>query len=84
MKTKYRIKLLTNDNKALYNFGIKQKPKSLKDFCEHMEKSELPGGCNAHLAEDRGFLLSISGAKLVRQSDGVVVDEYSAPMFRVL
>lgn len=82
-RTKYRIDISSND-KHIDRIGIDEKPESLQKWCEHLEKSELPGGCNEHNATDRGYLLNIYSAVLRRQKDGVVIEEYYAPAFRVV
>lgn len=87
----YRIECRTNDNagvnshvRGLHVYGANKKPKDLKEWCETIEKSELKDGVNHHAALHRGFLLAISSAKVIRQSDEKVVLEYAAPAFRVL
>jgi hypothetical protein len=88
-KTTYRIECRTNDNgcvngfiRGMHTYGMNKKPKDLKDWCEAVEKSELPGGPNQLAALRRGYLLSIFSAQVIRQSDETVVDEYKAAPFR--
>jgi len=81
---KYRIECKTNDTKAAMVIGVDKKPKSLQEWCETQERSELKGGVNEHVAHHRGFLLAIHSAKLIRQSDEKVMLDYKAPAFRVL
>ena len=89
---KYRIECRSNDTKGgmnsnirgLYVYGSNKNPKSLQEWCEGQEKSELAGGVNHHAALARGFLLSINGAKVIRQVDGEVIQEYKAAPFRLL
>ena len=88
---KYRIECKTNDTAAVNSnirgtmvIGVDKKPKSLQEWCEAQERSELKGGVNAHVAVARGFLLAIHSAKLIRQSDEKVLLDYKAAAFRVL
>jgi hypothetical protein len=82
---KYRIEIRKSNEKP--NFKMTpwgaDKLVNLKDFCENYEKSEQIGGPNAHISKDRGWLLSISEAVMIRQSDNKVVEHYKAPMFRL-
>jgi hypothetical protein len=84
---KYRIECKTNDRKVnqdCYTFGTDKQPKSLQEWCESQEKSEMKGGANEHCAVHRGFLLAIHSAKLIRQSDEKVMADYKAAMFRAM
>lgn len=56
---------------------------ALRQWCEDVERSERTGGVNEHCAKARGFLLAISKARLIRQSDNLILTEYTAPLFRV-
>lgn len=58
--------------------------KRLEDAVRSMNKSFLPDGVNAHVSKSRGVVVQILSAKLVEQSTGTVVAEYTAPMFEVL
>jgi hypothetical protein len=45
---------------------------NLKRYCDALEQSSLPGGCNAHCGEIR-----ISSANIIRQDTGRVVASYT-------
>jgi hypothetical protein len=82
---KYRIECNTNDRKVhqdCYTFGTNKIPKTLQEWCESQEKSEMKDGVNEHCAIARGFLLAIHSARLIRQSDGEIVAWYKAAPFR--
>lgn len=87
-RTTYRIECKTNDCAIPSRYfgtmviGVDKKPKDLRKWCEDQEKSELPGKPNEQCAKVRGWLLSIHEAKLIRQSDGEILDNYKAAPFR--
>ena len=84
-RTKYRIIAITNEGRGGFQTlaGV-DKIVDLKKWCERLEQSELPGGVNEISSRARGFLLSISTARLIRQSDAKQMREYRAAPFRLM
>ena len=54
---------------------------NLAAWREKMNASYAAGGVNEHVSEGRGYVIRISAARVVRQSTGAVVAEFTAPMF---
>lgn len=57
---------------------------NLEKWRNKMNEGFAPGGCNAHISEERGYTVRVSHARIVRQSNRDVVAEYSAPMFEAV
>ena len=54
---------------------------NLEKWRNKMNESFAAGGCNEHVSDARGYVVRISHARIVRQSNRDVVVEYAAPMF---
>lgn len=56
---------------------------NLEAWRKSMNASFMGGGVNFHCSEAIGFILHISSAAIVRQSDGVVICKVTMPTFEV-
>jgi hypothetical protein len=80
---KYRVVYL--DQCGWHSQGWKGKASQsrLEDWRVAMNKSFQNGGNNEHLSQSAGVILHISKARVIRQSDNVVMAETAMPMFEV-
>ena len=84
--TTYRVEYNTNlDGNMVQTMCWKGRATQarLEDWRRTYNRSFQPGGCNAHLATERG-VLHITKARLVLQESGVVVARTEMPMFEVV
>lgn len=73
-------------NKRVHVQGYKEAPTvtALEAWRVAMNKSFQTGGSNAHLAQAYGIVPHINWARVVRQSDNVVMAETTMPTFEVV
>ena len=86
---KYRVEVRGNWNrmgKALtpQAWSGRVSEKRLEEYRQAMNRSFNKGGSNFHLAKSDGFIYHMSSARIVRQSDGVVMCEVQMPAFEVV
>jgi len=80
---KYRMEVKTNVGYFTPSIWRGRATEQRLEVAVHAEnKSFLPGGVNAHVANNLGAVPYIYKAKIINQMTGEVVAEYNAPAFQ--
>lgn len=78
---KYRIEIIDHQGQHSFSWTGPANNKQLASWVSAYVSSLQPGGVNAHLSSSLGFVPFPHYARLVEQTHGITVAEWSAPSF---